>query len=350
MSNQKGARTAIKLPLIGLAVTWLFFMAAFWSDLYVPFPEYDRFGTLITAPQVEPSTYLFLAGITAFAVFALLGQRKALAERRVEDYPLAKTAHRFSNLAVILGLVAGAVFAVGTFLGAFNRYDSRDASALVRIFGVYVPIVLATVLVVLLLLFAFVFRPDAPDLQGEEKDEERIKLQRYVGLAYASPVIGTAIAIILGLVVYDVTRTSLDVWIWVVIQAIIATSIILGTSFAAKVRLSRPLPPKPRRTGLAAVNLNLVLTIVFGAVVVGMSFGFGASAIDELRQWPEYVEPVNPETGKEEEYQAWIPTIIAPTLDWFFSKMLPSIVLLALAEFGIYRSMVVRNSQKEEIA
>jgi hypothetical protein len=342
MSNQKEAKQAIQLPLIGLALAWLFFMAAIWANLYLPFPEYDRNGQLLTEPQVEPGTYLFLAGITAFAIFALLGQRKALALRTADDFPLAKTAHRFSNLAVIIGLAAGAVFAIGNFLGAFNRYDSRDASALVRIFGVYVPIVLATVLVVLLILFAFVFRKDAPDLRGEEKDEERARLQRYVGLAYASPIIGTAIAIILGLVVYDVTRTDLDVWIWVVIQAIIATSILLGTSFAAKVRLSRPLAPKVRQTGVAAVNLNLVLTIVFGVVVVGMSFSFGASAIEELRNWPQYA-PV-PDPGVQQ------PVIVLPSLNWFFSKMLPAIALLALAEVGLYRSMVVRSADKEELA
>lgn len=316
-------------------------MAAVWSDLYAPFPRYDNNGNQLDEPQVQLSVYLFLVGLTLFSVFALLGQRKALAVRAVEDSGLAKAAHRANNLAVILALVAGAVYAIGNFLGAFNNYGSRDASPLVRILGVYVPIVLATILVVLLILFAFVFRKDAPDLASTEHDDERKKLQRYVGLAYASPIIGTAIAVILGLVVYDVTRTDLDVWIWVVIQAIIATSIILGTNFASKVRLSKPLPPKERRTGLAAVNLNLVLAIVFGAVVIAMSFGFGAGAIEELRVWPEY------KPGDTEEL---FPTVEMPDLSWWFSKMLPAVVLLALAEFGIYRSIVVRHSEVEKEA
>jgi hypothetical protein len=122
-----------------------------------------------------------------------------------------------------------------------------------------------------------------------------------------------------------------------VIQAIIATSIILGTNFASKVRLSKPLPPKPRQSGLAAVNLNLVLTIVFGAAVVIMSFTFGAGAIEDLRVWPEYKE------GMTEEL---FPTVQMPDLAWWFSKMLPAMVLLALAEFGIYRSIVVRHSEQ----
>ncbi|MEK9908297.1 MAG: hypothetical protein VW500_04385 [Aquiluna sp.] len=35
--------------------------------------------------------------------------------------------------------------------------------------------------------------------------------------------------------------------------------------------------------------------------------------------------------------------VIAPTLGWFVSDMLPAMVLLVLAEFGIYRTLVIRN-------
>ena len=338
MSNQKAAKQALLLPLIGLTLGWLSFMLAIWSDLYVPQPSYGENGQLLTEPQVQLSTYIFLIGITLFGLLSLLGQRKVLAIRNSDDSPLAKSVHRATNLAVILSLVAGAVYAIGNFLGAFNTYDPRDASPLVRIFGVYVPIVLATILVVFVVLFAFVFRKDAPDLASTESDEERKQLQRYVGLAYASPIIGTAIAVILGLVVFDVTRTDLNVWIWVVIQAIIASSILLGTRFAARVRLSKPLPPKHRQTGLAAVNLNLVLAIVFGVAVVTMSFNFGGSAIEELRSWPQY---------KPGDTEQQVPTVTMPDLTWFFSKMLPAMVLLALAQFGIYRSIVVRHSEEK---
>jgi hypothetical protein len=36
-----------------------------------------------------------------------------------------------------------------------------------------------------------------------------------------------------------------------------------------------------------------------------------------------------------------------PDLNWFFSKMLPALVLLALAEFGIYRSITTRHSEEK---
>jgi heme/copper-type cytochrome/quinol oxidase subunit 2 len=313
-------------------------MLAQYVDLQREYPTYDKFGAQLPLEiTLQWSVYLMLLGITGVAVASLLGQRIALALRMANDSPLALSAHRFNNLFVILSLVAGAVFAIGNFLGAFNTYDSRDASPLVRIFGVYVPIVLATALVVVVILFAFVFRKDAPDIAHEERDEERARLQRAVGLAYASPIIGTAIAIIFGLVVYDTTRTTLDVWIWVIIQAIIATSIIIGTRFASEARSSKPIEPKPRRTGTAAVNLNLVLSIVFGAAVTIMAFTFGFAAIESLREWPEWVE---------DDPASYQPFVNAISLTWFLEKLLPALVLLALATFGIYRTMISRNREK----
>ena len=336
-------RLALALPLIGLVTTWFTFMISAYFDLTTEQTYYNNTGQAIFAtPTVQLSTYLILLGITAFAVSATIGQRLALSERARSDSPMAITAHRFTNLAVILSLVAGAVYAIGTFLGAFNGFDSRDASALVRIFGVYVPIILATALVVFVLLIAFVFRTDAPDLPHSTKDTERNELQRAIGLAYAVPVIGTAIAIIFGLAVFDTTRTTLDVWIWVIIQAIIATSIILGTRFAAKARLAKPLPVKERRTGAAAVNLNLVLTIIFGATVTLMSFSYGFSAIESLRVWPEWVENA---TGIQPQ-----PTLSPLSLEWLFRDFAPALVLLALAAFGVYRSMIVRNRENQTVA
>lgn len=331
------AKRAILLPLVGLVFLWFMMMLAQYVDLFIPYPAYnDVTGErLDDSYYLQWSVYLILVGITGGAVASLFGQRIALTLRQESDSPMALSAHRFNNLFVILSLVGGAVFAVGNFLGAFNDYDSRNAPALIRIFGVYVPIILATALVVFVILGAFVFRKDAPDISQEEKDEERAKLQRAIGLAYAIPIIGTAIAIIFGLVVYDTTRTTLDVWIWVIIQGIIASSITLGTFYAAKARSSKPLQPKPKRTGTAAVNLNLVLSIVFGAVVSIMAFTYGFNAIEDLRTWPEWREGM---TFAEQQ-----PIISLPSIGWFIESMLPALVLLTLATFGIYRTMITRH-------
>lgn len=340
MQEIRSAKRAIIFPLVGLAVAWVFFMVGILTDQLVMVEQYaiDDFSE----QELRWSTYLYLIGISAVSVASLLGQRTALTLRNNEDFPLARAAHRFANLGIILSLLAGAIFAIGNFLGAFGGYD-RDAPGLVRIFGVYVPIVLATALVVTILLLGFVFRRDAPDLKNE-KDEDLAKKQRAVGLAYATPILGTAIAILFGLAVYDITRTTLDVWIWVIIQLIIALSILIGTRFAAKAKLVA-VEPKPRKPGVAAVSLNFVLSILFGVVVTIMAFSYGGSAIDSLIDWDAYWEARAPLESKGEEFVAMAPEMRGADLGWWLGDMLPALVLLALAEIGIYKSIVTRNQE-----
>ena len=340
MQENRSAKRAIIFPLVGLAVAWVFFMVGIFTDQLVMVEQYaiDDFSE----QELRWSTYLYLIGISAVSVASLLGQRTALTLRNNEDFPLARAAHRFANLGIILSLLAGAIFAIGNFLGAFGGYD-RDAPGLVRIFGVYVPIVLATALVVTILLLGFVFREDAPDLKNE-KDEDLAKKQRAVGLAYATPILGTAIAILFGLAVYDITRTTLDVWIWVIIQLIIALSILIGTRFAAKAKLVA-VEPKPRKPGVAAVSLNFVLSILFGVVVTIMAFSYGGSAIDSLIDWDAYWEARAPLESKGEEFVAMAPEMRGADLGWWLGDMLPALVLLALAEIGIYKSIVTRNQE-----
>ena len=340
MQEIRSAKRAIIFPLIGLAVAWVFFIVGIFTDQLVMVEQYaiDDFSE----QELRWSTYLYLIGISAVSVASLLGQRTALTLRNNEDFPLARAAHRFANLGIILSLLAGAIFAIGNFLGAFGGYD-RDAPGLVRIFGVYVPIVLATSLVVTILLLGFVFRKDAPDLKNE-KDEDLAKKQRAVGLAYATPILGTAIAILFGLAGSDITRTPLDVWIWVIIKLIIALSILIGTRFAAKAKLVA-VEPKPRKPGVAAVSLNFVLSILFGVVVTIMAFSYGGSAIDSLIDWDAYWEARAPLESKGEEFVAMAPEMRGADVGWWLGDMLPALVLLALAEIGIYKSIVTRNQE-----
>ena len=333
-------KNTLRFPLFALIFTWFLFMVAIYIGIRNPQVRYSDQGQAIYPdPYVQMQTYVFLLGITVFALVALWSLRKAVSMRVAQESLLARASHRFNNLAVILSLLAGAIFAIGNFLGAWQSYEPVDEPVVIRLLNVYVPIILATALVVFVLLFAFVFRKDAPDIPEGEKDEDRAKLQRAVGLAYAAPIIGTAIAIIFGLTVYDITKTDLDTWIWVVIQVIIASSIIIGTRFAASARKARPLPPRERRAGVAAVSLNFVLSIIFGVVVLIMSFTLGAQAVDSLLYWPEWREGMS---------QAdMISKVSDITLNWFTSDFLPALVLLMLAIFGIYRTIVIRNTETE---
>jgi hypothetical protein len=336
----KLAKQAILTPLIGLVVGWTLFMFAIYSDLFVQ-PIFDSQGGYISEAQVvKVSTYLFLLGIVVFGLLSLRGQQLALHARELAglEAPLPRAAHRFTNLTVVISLVGGSIYAIGNFLNAFNGFgSSQGVNLLVRLFDVYVPIVLATILVIYILLRAFVYRKQTVK---EAKKEGLSESEKALGLGYAIPILFTAVAIIFGLVVYDLTRTDLQVWVWVVIQVIIALGILLGTRFSSKAKSAKAAPPRVRQTLAAgAANLNFVLSIVFGATVSIMSFTFGASAIESLRLWPEYKEPL----GGEEPYYDPTWTVARFEWKWFFESMLPALVLLMIAAIGIYLFITERN-------
>jgi heme/copper-type cytochrome/quinol oxidase subunit 2 len=337
--ENKLSKLAILTPLVGLIGGWKFFMFAIYAGLFV-YPIYDAQGMYQGDEQIiRPSTYLFLSGIVIFGLLALYGQRLALRARAIAgvDDALARAAHRFTNFAVILALVGGAFFAIGNFLGAFNTYIDREEDLTVRLFDVYIPILLATGLVVYILLRAFVFRKQV--VKGAKK-ESMSESEKALGLGYAVPIIFTAIAIIFGLVVYDVTRTDLQVWVWVIIQVIIVSGILLGTRFSTKAKSAKAAPPRTRATLAAgAANLNFVLSIIFGVTVSFMSFTFGSMAIETLRVYPPYEEP-----APGEEFTAvWSWTVAPLSVSWFIEQMLPAIVLLVLAAAGTYLSITERN-------
>lgn len=337
--ENKLSKLAILTPLVGLIGGWKFFMFAIYAGLFV-YPIYDAQGMYQGDEQIiRPSTYLFLSGIVTFGLLALYGQRLALRARSLAgvDDALARAAHRFTNFAVIVALVAGAFFAIGNFLGAFNTYIDREENLTVRLFDVYIPILLATGLVVYILLRAFVFRKQV--VKGAKK-ERMSESEKALGLGYAVPIIATAIAIIFGLVVYDVTRTDLQVWVWVIIQVIIVSGILLGTRFSTKAKSAKAAPPRTRATLAAgAANLNFVLSIVFGVTVSFMSFTFGAMAIETLRVYPPYEEPA----PGEELTAVWTWTVAPLSVSWFIEQMLPAVVLLVLAAAGTYLSITERN-------
>ncbi|BDS49970.1 hypothetical protein [Rhodoluna lacicola] len=338
------ANRAIALPLIGLLVAWLSFMGATLANLYVPQPQYGPNGNVFFKEEIfQVAPYLFLLGIAAVAVASLLAQGLAIKarEQSQDSSSLARAAHRFSTLGIIVGLAGGAIFAIGNFLGAFNSYAGRSESAFLRIFSVYVPILLATGLVVYVLLAAFVFRHDESTNTDGVK-QKMSEAQKALGLGYAVPILATAVAIIFGLGVYDVTRTNLQVWVWVIIIAIVAAGVVWGTRFAAKAKSAKAAPPKPR-TALAAgaANLNLVLSIIFGSVVTIMAFAFGTDAISKLQTWPQ--PPVNCE-GVD---CATEPIITGPTWNWFIQELAPAKVLLLLAVVGIYVTITERNKESK---
>jgi heme/copper-type cytochrome/quinol oxidase subunit 4 len=341
MKKLSQVQKAIALPLIGEVWGWLFFVVAIWANQVQNNLTYGTQYPAFPAPEiVHASTYLFLVAIAGFSLAAVRGQSLAIKSRGElgESHQLARAAHRFSTLAVVIGLAFGAIYAIGNFMGAFGYSSSNAQNAGIRFLDVYLPILLATGLVIYVILRAFVFR-EGEHQEGEKDKRGLTEAQKALGLGYAMPIIATAIAIILGLVVYDVTKTTLQVWVWVLIQVIVVAGVIQGTRFAVKAKQGKVRPPRERRALAAgAAGLNFVLSIVFGGVVSIMAFSYGASAIDKLQRFPEYDNQGNP-IGSDQT------TLLPISFTWALNELLPSLVLLALAVVGIYWTLVARNSE-----
>ena len=334
----KKMRGAVLLPLFGLNLGWFVFMSATFAGLFENNGYYLDMN-YVGGTEVRLSTYLFLLGITVYSVLASVAHSRADREYLAagESNRAARAAFRFATLSVIVGLVAGSIFAISVFLGSFGT--SPMAPTLVgRLFGVYVPIVLATALVVVVLLRATVFRTSSPSV-GDEGAKMSPQKQALVW-AFTLPIIATAAAIILGLVVWDTQRQSLETWVWVVIQALIGFGIIGGTRFAVNARVGVPHVEKPKVVAagaIGAVNLNFVLSIIFGAVVTIMSFTMGSAAVDQLR-WGSISEP-SPSS-----------ILRAGDLGWFVSDLLPAYLLLVLVSFALYSTLITRHGKVAEPA
>ena len=339
------ANKAIALPLIGLYAAWLAFMGGGFADLYVPQPTYDSMGNVVSGNEIfHISPYLFLIGIAATALASKFGQRlaiQAIAETSPEN-KLARAAYRFTTLGIIISLLAGAIFAIGNFMSAFNIYGSRAENLGLRFLNTYLPILLATGLVVYVLLSAFVFN-HGREKTADGKKPAMSEVQRALALGYAVNILTTAVAIIFGLIVYDITRTNLEVWVWVIIIAIVVAGVVLGTRFSNKAKTAKQEQPRPR-TALAAgaASLNFVLSVIFGAVVSIMGFSFGSSAIYKLQVWSEV-----PFDCKDQACQSTY-SISGITWDWLIQEMAPAKVLILLAIVGIYLTITGRNAEAKK--
>ncbi len=326
----KQMRTAVALPLIGLNAAWVITMFANLASHRENITSQVMVGNTWVGPaEVRLSTFLFLAAIAVFAIVASVAHRIADNQQALAgdgDRP-AQAALRFASLAVIVGLVAGAIFAITTFLGSFQTFAQGKVTLVGRLVGVYLPIVLATALVIFVLLRVTVFRKSAPS--GKDESGKMSKEQRAMVLGYSMPIASTAVAIILGLAFWDIQGQRLDNWVWVVIQSIVVAGLIFGTRAAVSAVAAKPALVKPRFTGAGAagaVTLNFVLSIVFGGVVTIMGFIMGGEAFGML----------GTETYKSED------------LHWFLTLVLPAYAMIVLVTYGVYTTIVARHADNKQ--
>lgn len=311
-------RIALLLPLVGLLATWTLFLTANYFEL----PTRADYN----APGLRWQVYLYLAGISVVALASSVAFKISDAQHVSNPSGITRSVYRFNGLAVVLSMVAGSIFAIGTFFASFGMsFDRVGANKLLE---VYLPIILVTVVVVYVLLQATVFRKSENE-ESAPSDPRR----RALGLAWSLPIIGTALALIIGLVAYGSSR-EIETWVWVVIQALILASIILGTNFAVKARSAVRVAARERVVGAGALNLNFVLSIVFSAVVGIMAFAYGSSAINKLSTG-YYLDDNFVDQSKQID------------VAWILQDLLPAFLLLVLAEAGIYLTITLRNRNEK---
>ena len=340
MTKLSKPKLALIVPLAALVLAWVFLAGGMYGSLFE-----RNYGYMVypaAAAKINWSIYAFLAAITALSLGALWGQRTALRARHElgQEHGLSRAVHRFNNLVLWISLGLGVIFVFGNFMSAFSMFGGRNVVLMSRILGVYLPIVLATALVVFVILRAFVFRADGfevDELDDAAKAAARAR-RRNLSFGYAVPILATAFAIVLGLLIYDATKTPLQTWVWVLIQAIVVAGIVGGTRYANRAKLGEQVTVKPRAVfaslAAGAANLNLVLSIAFGAVVSVIAISSTAGAIDKLYVYGQYDDYGKPITDGS----------ISPlTLQWLIEEFAPAKVLMLLVVVGTYLTITLRN-------
>ncbi len=325
----KNVRLGLVLPLVALTLAWIATIVAAFIDL--------PYSTGKSAPSVRLSTYVVLAGLTAASLLVLWGFKLIDAEHHKNDsIPVVRATYRFAGLMIVISLAFDVIFAFATFIASFNQngvFVGSVPTALDRFLGVYLPIIIVAGLIVFVLLQSLLFRKSSPD--ADSSSAGMTPTQKALAIGYALPIVGTALAVIIGLVVYDAQRTSLQGWTWVLILLLVGASIVLGTRFAGKAKSAVPVVRAPRVVGAAgAVTLNYVLSLVFAGVVSIMSFTFGQTAVSSLISYPDCQYGPCP-----------APSLLSLSGDWWINQMIPAFLLLVLVELATYLAITSRNKE-----
>ena len=166
--------------------------------------------------------------------------------------------------------------------------------------------------------------------------------QRSLGLGYSVPIIGGVLALLVGLIVSDITHSRLDIWIWVLIHAVLGAGMVLGTRFAtAAYNFSLVQGAKVGATK-GARNLNLVLGIIWSAIVTIVSFSKAAEAVQGMVHWSDKLISKTPGSEPTEP----VPPVIKPfTSVLFWENFVPAFVLIVIAVVGIYLLLAERSRE-----
>jgi hypothetical protein len=226
------AQRSLLVILGSIIAAWMLALLAAYSDLFVQ-PVYEDGVYVGESPEIRASTYLVVSAIAIVAAAAIIAQRSAIRARidQGSSSRLPRAAHRFATLVIIVSLAIAAIAGIVVFASNFGGREGGDIG--VRFLSTYLPILLYTAVIVAVLLVGFVFRRDTLPKASSDAPAPATAPQeappsspRALAGAFAVPIIAGAVALIFGLIVFDLTQTRLDVWVWVIIHALIAAGVI----------------------------------------------------------------------------------------------------------------------------
>lgn len=168
---------------------------------------------------------------------------------------------------------------------------------------------------------------------------ELAKAKNNLAYGFAVPIVGGVSALLIGLIIVDLTRTALDIWVWVAIHLVLGTGMVLGTRSATAAynySLSRGIAAGAAK---GARNLNLILGIVWSAIVTIAAFDKASQAVSSLVNYG----PVDP-NGKVANGG---PVIEPLTSARFVEQFLPALALILIACAGIYLLLLERSRENE---
>jgi hypothetical protein len=176
LNNLKSPRSLVALAL-GVIAFWSLAVSASYADLFFPNyrmvekPKPEGWGDEPYFEQeylqvIMPSRYMLLAALVVFALLALWAYKNAnRALAAGEPLRLVAQARVWSLIGVIVAAVGFLIYGLTVFGSSFFSFADQEFEPLFRILDVYLPILLATVCLVLLLLRAFVSEKGAKNVK-----------------------------------------------------------------------------------------------------------------------------------------------------------------------------------------
>ena len=151
----------LRFPLLGMLLFWYLFVAGIFAENLQNINNFDLTNNNPNPPQfVHPMIYFMLLGLAILVVTALLGRRIAASKLAAEPaLRINQNTYTFTTVSILIALIGAAFLAISVFLSNLSFGGTPERDPVVRLFSLYVPIVLDAAILLFGILRAFVVKP-----------------------------------------------------------------------------------------------------------------------------------------------------------------------------------------------